>query len=282
MKRKLLPILIIAAIALVQSNCAARRPDGYRPPPTEDPFSAFTANWAPLETVSGSYGLRFRYADGKKVSLTANMVVGLHARTRIDLSSDRGAEAILILTPELLNMVNLHDKYYVREENNREHADILVGLYLSAEEVAALMSGKGINPERFSQVYADPADGGGVYLRAFHASDNIRVVAYVDEFGRMRNARFLDAATDEPIVAARYLGFRLNGRTGIVWPTVVEIDLLRHGESVRLRAYDVDLNPSQIDVDYVFTPRSRGKRLLLEDVPPGPPLIYRSAKDYVE
>ena len=271
-----------AALALATTSCPPRRTDGYRPPLAGDPVAAFADNWEPLEAMSGAYRARFRYADGKRVPLTANMVVERDARVRVDLSSDRGSEAIVIIGPELINLVNLRDRYHVREENNPYNAGRMIGIYLPPEEVAAILSGRGIEAERFSQIYADPADGGGVYLRAYHADEALRAAAYVDAYGRMRSARYIDSRSEEQIVSVSYSGFRLDGDTGIVWPGTIEIELEHSGEQITLSAYRVDVNPTGLDLDFIFLPRERGSRLWLDDVPPGPPLLYRSAREYVQ
>ena len=271
-----------AALALAATSCPPRRTDGYRPPPAADPVAAFAANWAPLEVMSGAYRARFRYADGKRVPLTANVVVERGARLRVDLSSDRGSEAIVIIVPELINLVNLRDRYHVREENTPYNAGRMIGIYLPPEEVAAILSGRGFEPGRFSQVYAEPADGGGASLRAYHAGEALRVDAYVDAYGRLRSARYIDGRSDEPIVAVSYRGFRLDGESGIVWPGTTEIELALSGEQITLSALRVDVNPTGLDLDFIFLPRERGSRLRLDDVPPGPPLLYRSAREYVQ
>jgi len=282
---KMKRVLFLATVAVIAlglfTSCAERRPEGYRPPMAKDPWAAYEANWSGFSLISGAYRVRFQYSDGQAVKLTANMVVERGDRTRIDLSSDRGAEAIVILKPEIINLVNLRDRYYLDEANTSENADRMVGLYLPPTEVSALLSGIGIRPESYDQLFTDPADGGGMMVSGFHASADLRLNAYVDAYGRLRSLRFVDSITDEPVIAARYLGFRLDGRTGAVWPGIVEIDLLRHGESVRFTASDVDLNPDGLDLKFIFTTRAHRDRLRLDDVPPGPPLLYRSAKEYV-
>ncbi len=282
MKRILsLAIVVVFALGLTTS-CAERRPEGYRPLITGDPWAAYEANWSEFGLISGAYRVLFQYSDGQRVKLTANMVVEKGDRSRIDLSSDRGAEAIVILKPEIINLVNQRDRYYLDEANTPENADRMVGLYLPPAEVSALLSGIGIQPGSYSQLYTDPADGGGLLVSGFHASADLRLNAYVDAYGRLRSLRFVDSVTDEPVVAARYLGFRLDRRTGVVWPGIVEIDLQRHGESVRFTASDVDLNPEGLDLKFIFTTRAHRDRVRLDDVPPGPPLLYRSAKEYVK
>jgi hypothetical protein len=274
-------LLLIAVFSLLEA-CAEHRPDGYRPPQAQDPWAAWEANWSGFKLLSGAYRVNFRYSDGQKVSLTANMVVERGERSRIDLSSDRGAEAIVILKPEIINLVNQRDRYYLDEENTPANADRIVGLYLPPAEVTALLTGRGIEPESFDQIFKDPAEEGGLMISGYHSRANLRFNAYIDAFGRLRSIRFTDSLTDQPVVAASYLGFRLDKRTAIVWPGVIEVELLSHGEFVRFSASDVDINPEGLDLKYIYTTHAHRNRLRLEDVPPGPPLLYSSAKEYVQ
>jgi hypothetical protein len=145
-----------------------------------------------------------------------------------------------------------------------------------------LLSGRGIEPESYDQLFKDPAEGGGLMISAFHAGADLRLNAYIDSYGRLRSVRFVDSLTDRPVISASYLGFRLDRRTGLVWPGVIEVELLSHGESVRFSAYDVDHNPEGLDLKYIFTTHAHRNRLRLADVPPGPPLLYSSAKEYVQ
>ena len=274
--------LLAVILALIAVSCAERRPEGYRPPRAADPWIAWQENWSGLETVSGAWRVTFRYSDGKKVPLRADMVVERLQRSRIDLSSDRGAEAIVILKPEQINLVNQHDRYYLDEANTPENADRMVGLYLPPDEMSALLSGRGIELESYEQLYVDPSEEGGVFISGFHAGAELRLEAYVDPHGRLRSLRFNDTARSEPVIAARFLDYNLDRRSGIVWPGMIEIDLLRHGESVTFKASDVDINPMGLDLKFIFTTRAHRDRLSLSDVPPGPPLLYRSAKEYVQ
>jgi hypothetical protein len=265
MKARLPLLLTTIALIFLLDACAARRPDGYRPPPAQDPWAAWEANWSGFNLVSGAY-----------------MVIERGERSRIDLSSDRGAEAIVILKPGTINLVNQRERYYLDEEDTPANADRIVGLYLPPTEVAALLSGRGIEPKSYDQLYKDPAEDGGLTISAFHAGADLRLNAYIDSYGRLRSVRFVDSLTDRPVVSASYLGFRLDKRTGLVWPGVIEVELLSHGESVRFNAYDVDHNPEGLDLKFIFATHAHRNRLRLADVPPGPPLLYRSAKEYVQ
>lgn len=267
---------------LLFPSCSERRSDGFRPPPTADPWGAWETNWSPLQAVSGAWRVSFRYADGKKVPLLANMVVERLERSFIELRSDRGMEAIVVLKPDTINLVNQRDRYYLEEANTPENSDRVVGLYLPPREVAAVLNGRGIETGSYDQLYKDPSEEGGIFVSGFHAAADLRLEAYIDAFGRLRSVRFTDVNSDRPVVAARYFSFRLDRKTGIVWPGVIEIDLLRHGEQVTFRASDVDINPTGLDFKFIFTTRAHRRRLRLEDVPPGPPLLYNSAKEYVK
>jgi hypothetical protein len=273
-----------AVMVLLLTGCPPKEPLGYSPPRAEDPLAAFEANWAKLRLVSGEYKVNFRYSDGQKVSLRADMIVENGNRLRIDLSSDRGNEAVVIISPDIINPLNLRERYYVREDNTPENAGRLVGLYLPPREVAAVLSGRGLDTKDFAQLYREPDGKGGLRLLGFHEKESLRVTAAIDAYGRLLSARYTQADTDEPIVDIRYLAFRLDGASGLVRPTRLEIDLLRSGDRIVLRAGDVDINPDKPDLDFLLSPRAlgRGDRLRLEDVPPGPPLLYRSAKEYVQ
>jgi hypothetical protein len=275
--------LASALLVLLLSGCPPKQPLGYSPPPADDPLAAFKANWAKFKLVSGQYKVAFRYSDGQKVTLRADMIVENGDRSRVDLSSDRGSEAVVIISPDFINLLNQRERYYVREENTPENAGRLVGLYLPPREVAAVLSGRGLDSNGFTQLYREPDGDGGVRLLGFHEKESLRVTARIDAGGRLLSARYTQADTDEPIVDIRYLAFRLDGAGGLVWPTHLEIDLLRSGDKIILRAGDVDINPVKPDLDFLLSPRQlgSGERLRLEDVPPGPPLLYRSAKEYV-
>ena len=275
--------MTITALVLVSTACPPREPLGYQPPPAADQIGAFEANWRGLEVISGSFRTTFRYSDGQKVTLTANLVVDGRERSFVELSSDRGMEALVVVNASVINLVHIRDRYHVREENNRENAGRLIGLYLPPQEVAAVLAGRGLLLERFEQMYSEPDEDGRLQLSGYHATENLRASALIDGYGRLLSIRYIDTTSDEAIVEARYLGFRLDKATGLVWPSRIEVDLLRTGDGIVMRAADVDLNNKELDLNYIFTPREtrRGSRLRLEDVPPGPPLLYRSAKEYV-
>lgn len=282
---RLFSVISAFFILVVLCACPPREPLGYKPPPVDDPVKAFENNWDKFKLTSGQYKLTFRYSDGQRVSLRADMVVDPDERCRVDLSSDRGLEAYIILNSTIINLINWRERYYVREDNTPENSGRLVGLYLPANEVTALLGGRGIKPKRFSQVYREPVEGGGIRLLAFHESEGIRMSALLDNSGRLLSARYVEADTEEPLVEVQYSGFRLHGATGLVWPTRFVIDLMKTGDRITFRARDVDINPARDDLDFVFAPRrpGRGKQLRLEDVPPGgPPLLYSSVKEYVK
>lgn len=272
----------LAAAAMGLASCSARAPEGYRPPQAADPLAAFQANWAALKHISGDFNLTFRYSDGRKAKLTANIVAERGPRSRVDLNSERGLEAMVIVGADVINLVNPQDRYYMREDNTPENSDRMIGLYLPPEAVTAVLCGAGFNPDDYSQVYPREAEGGGLYVSAFHEEHGIRAEASIDAFGRLRSIRFFAASDESPLVYVNYLDFKRERRLGLVWPARIEIELQRHGEHISLRADEVDFNSEQIDLDFVLTPRAtRGGHLRLDEVPPGAPVLYRSVKDYV-
>ena len=283
-KHGLVVFLVLNAIILL-AGCARKPNDGFRPPLAENPLEFHYDNWSRAKLLSGFYRTTFEYSDGDKLSLKAEVVVEPDARSYIKLISDRGTEAMVTITPEFVNLLNNRDKYYINEPTTAEVAERMVGLHLPSQEAACLLAGSGFDQERMEHIYADPAADGGVALRMFHATEDIRATGRIDEFGRLRSITYYDATTDEALISADYLSFRHEGQAGLVWPGIVEIYLPRRNEHITLRATDVDINNDYVlgrADKFVFARLVRGTRLHLEDIPPGAPLLYRDLKVYIQ
>ena len=271
-------------ILLFVSGCTRKPSDGYRPPIAEDGIKAQQENWRNVRIFSGRYRITFRYSDGDKISLRGDMVIEPNNRTRVDLSSDRGNEAVVTITPEFTNLLNYREKYFIREPTTASTAERMVGIYLPAQETASLISGQGFGQERFEQVFTDAGEDGATNIRLFHNDQSLRAEGEIDPFGRLRSIRYYDAVSEEMIIDADYLEFRLDSKTGLVWPTLIIIALPKRGEQITIKAADVD-----IDSEFALKRRSHtfarlesGTRLFLDQIPPGDPLLYRNLKVYVE
>lgn len=285
MKRLVCLLAFVLPVLTLASGCATHTPgDGYRPPIVRDHLAALAQNWNRVELLWGFRGVTFEYADGEAVSLDAELFVQPLLRSRYDLISSRGAEAVVTVTPDFINLLNHRERYFLREPTSPANAELLVGLYLPAQELAAILSGRGFDPSRCDQVYADPEENGGAYLRLFHAAEPIVATGYIDAYGRLRSIIYRESNGDTPIVRVSYSDFRLDGDAGLVWPGRIIIELMRRGERITLDGGRIEVNdPAMLaNLDArIFARLERGDRIWLRDVPAGPPLLYRSVKEYV-
>jgi hypothetical protein len=278
-------MLALTLVVLLAAACATKQPgDGYRPPATRDGLAALAQNWDRVSLYWGFRGVTFEYSDGESVSLDAEIFVQPLLRSRYDLISSRGNEAVVTVTPDFINLLNHRERYFLRETTTPENAEQLVGLFLPAQELAAILSGRGFDPARFAQVYADPDDTGGSFLRLFHASEPIVASGWIDPYGRLRSIIYRESDSDAPIVRVSYDDFHRDSDSGLVWPGHVVIELMRRGERITLDGGRISINdPAMMqNLDSrIFARLERGQRVYLQDVPPGPPLLYRSVKEYV-
>jgi hypothetical protein len=272
-------------LALSISSCIPRTTDGYKPPLASDGLKAHEANWQNASLVSGLYRVTFTYDDGKRIRLNCNMAVEPESRARVDLSSDRGAEAVVTLTPEFINLLNHREKYYIREKATPYNAGRMVGLELPVQEAAALLCGEGFATERFDHLLRTTTEEGGTDLSMYHKTEALKALAYIDPFGRLRHISYLDSVTEEIILRVNYGDFRVEKSSGFYWPGKLVISILRRHEQIELIARDVDINNERVmeRLDKsVFVRLARGTRLDLEAIPPGDPVLYRNLKVYVE
>lgn len=277
-------LTVLISLLLIFCGCIKRPGDGYRPPAADDPLNAFRSNWEHAEVVSGVYKVIFTYENGDRVSLNADMVIEPRLRARVDLIYNGTTKfAIVTLTPEFINLLNIRERYFIREVTSPENAGKMIGIYLPPQEVSALLCGEGFIPDR-EQVYTDPDGEGGISLRLFHSSEDFRAIGRIDRFGRLRSIRYINAITEELLIVATYREFRLDRRSGLVWPGRIEIYLPKSGEKILFLEKGVDINEPDVQSRFetIFAKLERGDRIRLENIPPGPPLLYRSVKEYAE
>jgi hypothetical protein len=277
-------LILITAAGFLTASCARKPPDGFRPPLADDPLQAQIDNWRRAHILSGAYGVAFSYADGDTVRLRADLLDEPGERARVDLSSDRGAEAVVTITPEFINLLNHREKYWIRETSSASINERMVGLPLPAQEAAALLAGMGFDPERFEHIYTDADAEGGVRLRLYHATAPLTGTGSIDAFGRLRSIAYSDSGSEQVVIAVQYLDFRHDADSGLIWPGRVEIDLPLRGESISLSARDVDIDNERVmsRLKRLFARLETGSRIHIEQVPPGAPLLYRNLKVYVE
>jgi hypothetical protein len=189
-----------------------------------------------------------------------------------------------MITEEIINLLNHREKYFLREATTVDNARRLIGFPLLSPEIAALLSGQGFVPERFSQILPTANEDGSVTVELWHKHENLRAIAEIDAFARLRKIEFIDTQTEQVFMRARYLEFRFDAVSGIVWPNLLLLELLDRGEHLRLAGVDVDINNQQrlAIADRIFVRRERGPQLQLETIPPGAPILYRNLKVYVE
>lgn len=285
MKRAFLLFPVAVFLIVVVSGCPTKKPGrGYQPALTSDPYKAQTENWDKAQLFSGAYSARFTYSNGKKIRLRADMVIQPVLQSVYDLSYNANAVAIVTITPDFINLLNHREKYYVRAATTVENAEKLVGIYLPSQEVACMLSGRGFDPERFENIFPGDAEGGGIVLSMYHKIESLRAEAHIDEFGRLLTIIFFEAGENNPFIRAKYNGFRHDEKHDLIWPTVLDIELLDRNEKIHLKAIDVDINSErQMErLNSIFARRVRGNKIDLDKVPPGPPLLYRNLKVYAE
>lgn len=278
-------ILLLSLVLIVSSFTACMKSvsDGFRPPISQNPQEAFVNNWEAVNLVSGAYDARLIYGNGEDFNLRADLLIQPGKKSLYDLSYGGTPVALVIITQEFVNLINRREKYYILEDNSPETSDRLIGFKLPAEDIANILSGKGVSLERFEQVYPTPNPEGGVSLKMFHKTAPLVAEAVVDQFGRLRSVLYRNSETDAPLLRAEYLEFRLNGSLNAAWPTRLEISLLHRGDKIILDGQgSIDLNRKDRYplLGNLFKRHAMGDRIRLEEVPEGTPLLYRNLKNY--
>lgn len=278
-------VLVLTGFLLLYliTGCSHKPVDGFRPPLSKNPLETQQNNWNAAKLLSGFYKVTFQYSNGEKITLKGDTVIEPDARTRMGLVSDFQEEAVVTITPEFINLLNHREKYFIREQTSISIAEQMIGLYLPAQEAASVLCGKGFNRERFEQIYSNDLEGGSKSIQLFHAQESLKTEAVIDQFGRLRLVKYIDTTKDVEVINARYLEFRHDSKSGLIWPTYIVINLPQRGERITMIATNITINNEYVlgRLEYTFARLERGKRLYLENIPPGEPLLYRNLKNYV-
>lgn len=275
---------ITALLLMALSGCSRAPQTGFEPPLASDPYQAYQENWQNLELFSGAFEAEYTFSDGDSQRVRADTLIQPGRRSIIDLTYQTTSVAHIMITEEFITLLNHRERYFIREPSTTTTARRMVGIPLLSEEIAALFSGRGFIPERYSQILPTQNEDGSVELELWHSTADLRVEAHIDQFGRLRHLDFINTTTERTFVHAEFLEFRKDSATGIVWPNLLHISLLDRGESLRLSGISVDINNRRLmrGIDRKFVKRERGPRIALDDIPPGPPVLYRNLKVYAE
>lgn len=277
--------LLAALLILIALTACSRKPsDGFRPPIAEDPLAAFLENWHSVRLVSGAYEAEYTFSDGGSQGVRADMLVQPDRRSVVNLTYQTRTVAHVMIAEDVMTLINHREKYFIREQTNAETARRMVGIPLLSQEIAALLSGKGYVPSRYSQVFPTAGEDGGVLLDLWHMDENLRARAGIDKFGRLRWIQFADTNTEFVFLRCEYLEFRQDFATTTVVPDLIVLNLLDRGETLRLEGKSVDINNKRLldNAGRQFVRRERGPRIRLNDIPEGAPVLYRNLKVYVE
>jgi hypothetical protein len=280
-------LFIALLLALIVSGCGPMKSLEFEPLVQGDPLQAHIDNWKKIVTVSGAYTVRFTDSAGKSSSVLGNIVIVTGEKCSIELASDRGNEALIVLSPEQLNLVNHRENYYLLEKNSVSNSERMVGMYLPSQELAAVLSGSGFVPDRTVNFHQEVLEQGGLKFDFYHLDQQLRASGKVDSLGRLRTISYFDTVHDETILRAEYNNYFSGTTTGEYLPGKVAIYLPQRREGILLTSRErnkLSINAKFVldNMERIFSSKEIGTRIDLEDIPAGPPILYRNLRQYVE